>query len=542
MKNDIQSLKAPQLLTGIYLAVVLIGLPLCFRNAYYDIGDVKYYFYCGSSILLIPILLFRLKERPSIRGFLASLSLGEKALLVYWIVSALSTLCSPYRFEAFWGNEGRLSGLFLMSIYVISYFSIARCYEPHPFFLYACALSGILVFALGITDFFNLNLLHFKDHITHQQSMDFISTMGNINFYVSYGAVIVGLSAGMYTSCTRFADAWIWFALMLFSFIGLIIGNSDSAYLTFGVLVGFLPFCLFRSRRGARRYLMMISALLLAFLLVKMASICFQGMVWELNGVPAILLKWDGFLHLCLAVWALTAGWYGRDYLLHRQDAALDGKWRIFWWILLFLEAAAILAVLLDANVMGHAERYGAVRNYVVFDQQWGTHRGFVWRKAVENYSHFLPLQKILGLGPDTYGIISYFKNLSESGGLFGELFDSVHNEYLQFFVTIGPIATGAYLLFLGASIRDMLKDPGSPSMTGIAFGVACYCGQALVSINQPGGTSIMWTILAMGIAESRKTERRQGALRTSKTFLAPNMEPAESRKAGPGRDRWKQG
>jgi hypothetical protein len=504
MKKYIKALNTSQLIMCIYLILVLVGLPLSVNNAYYDIGEAKYYFYCGASLLLVPILLLTLKTRPSILHFFKTLSLGEKALLIYWGASALSTLFSPYRFEAFWGNEGRLSGLFLMSIYAIAYFFISRYYKPHPFFMYAGMLTGAIVFALGITDFFNLNLLHFKDHITYQEKLDFISTMGNINFYASYGAVIVGLTAGIYTTCRKKAEASVWFIFMVFSFVGLVIGNSDSAYLTFGVLAGFMPLYLFQNRRGVRRYFMMISALLLAFLIVKILSIRYSDIVWKLNGIPAIIIRWDGFICLCLIFWTVTAILYGIDYGFHKKDDKLGNKLQILWGVFLCAAVIGITIVLIDANFLGHGDRYSSIRNYVIFNNDWGTHRGFVWRKAIENYKNFPLLQKILGLGPDTYGILSYFRDISESSALFGELFDSVHNEYLQFFVTIGPIATGAYITFLGCSIWDMMKNHCNSYAVGAAFGVFCYCGQALVSINQPGPTSIMWTLLAMGIAEAR--------------------------------------
>ena len=38
-----------------------------------------------------------------------------------------------------------------------------------------------------------------------------------------------------------------------------------------------------------------------------------------------------------------------------------------------------------------------------------------------------------------------------------------------------------------------------------MAFAVSCYCVQAVVNINQPMSTPIMWTFLAMGIAEYRR-------------------------------------
>lgn len=505
MKNYIKSLSPPELLTAVHIIVVLFGLPLAFHHAYADIGITKYYVYCGATAILAPALVLKLIKDHSILSFFKSLTTAEKALLVYWAVSGLSTLFSPYRFEAFWGNEGRLCGLFLMSLYVISYFVITRCYKPHSVYLKACLLSGSIVFIFAITDFFGLNLLRFKDNIDPVHAPIFISTIGNINFYAGYGAVILGLAAGLYTTWPERKGSAIRFFFMVLAFIGLIIGNSDNAYLTFGVLLAFLPLYLFQTRRGIRRYLMMVSALLFSFMTVKMCDIFFSDLVLAPDGLLKVIDRWDGFNYICFAVWIITGAVYYFDYKRNRQDDRMGGAIRVMWLILLGAIVVALVDILIDANLLSHGDRYGSLSNYIVFNNDWGTHRGYIWRTAIENYKNFPITQKILGHGPDTYGIVSLFNNLQESAALYGELYDSVHNEYLQFFVTIGPIGTAAYIAFLALSVRDMIKCRCGNYVVGITFAVLCYCGQALVNINQPASASIMWTLLAMGIAECRR-------------------------------------
>ena len=511
MRNYIKGWKPSELITAIHLIAVLFGVPLVFHDAYYDIGVTKYYYYCGAAALLAPVLFTALLNRPSLKDFIRSLSTAEKALLIYWLVSALSTLFSPYRFESFWGNEGRFTGLFLMTIYVLAYFTITRYYKPHPVFIYACLLAGSIVFILGITDFFNLNLLHFKDEIIPLHAPIFISTIGNINFYSGYGAIILGLTAGLYTTWTHKGGAVGYFIVLILSFTGLIVGNSDNAYLAFGIVIGFLPLCLWATRKGIRRYLMLTSALLLSFMAVKLCDVYFSHLVLAPDGIRKVIDGWDGFFYVCLAFWLLTAVVYVLDYRNHKQEETVGKHARIIWGIFLILAFLAVAAVLVDANLLGHADRYGGLKNYVVFNNDWGTHRGYIWRKAVENYMKFPFLQKLLGHGPDTYGIISLFNDVRESAGLYGELFDSVHNEYLQFFVTIGPVGTAAYIVFLVLSIKEMLKNRQNPFAMGAAFAILCYSAQAVVSINQPSTTSVMWTVLAVGIAESRKKGGMEG-------------------------------
>ena len=98
MKNYIKSLSPPELLTAVHIIVVLFGLPLAFHHAYADIGITKYYVYCGATAILAPALVLKLIKDHSILSFFKSLPTAEKAMLVYWAVSGLSTLLSPYRF------------------------------------------------------------------------------------------------------------------------------------------------------------------------------------------------------------------------------------------------------------------------------------------------------------------------------------------------------------------------------------------------------------------------------------------------------------
>ena len=500
MKNYIKKLTPSAWITGIHLIAVLVGLPLAVHYAYYDIGETKYYFYCGAAAILFPALILELIKRPSAAKFLKSLTKAEWALLVYWIVSALSTLLSKYRFEAFWGNEGRYTGLMLITVYTAVYFVITRCCKPHPIYMYACILGGSIVFALAITDFFNLNLLHFKDGIDPNDADKFISTMGNINFYASYGSVVLGVVAALYATWSKAKGSIVYFFLVTLSFVGLIVGNSDNAYLAFGVVMAFLPLYLFKDRRGLRRYCMLVSALLLSFMLVRLCDIYLPDLILPPDGFRTLIAKWGGFVYLSLAVWGITAVLYITDYKMGRQNAALTKYVRIAWGIFLAIGASAVIAVLVDANLLGNGERYGGLRNYVVFNDDWGTLRGYAWRKGIENYKQFSPIHKVFGCGPDTYGIIFYFKDMVERS----MLYDSVHNEYLQFFITVGPIGMAAYMMFLALSLREMFKKPEDPFIMAAAFGTLCYCVQAIVNINQPGSTPIFWTILALGIAHCR--------------------------------------
>lgn len=507
MKTNIRikGWKASEIIMLLYVTAVLAGLPLVVTDAYYYINVDKYYFYCGACVLLIPVLILRAVKKPSIKNFFKNLSLAEKALLAYWVISALSTLLSQFRYESFWGNEGRFSGLFLMTIYVIAYFVISRCYRPHPICIYACMAAGCAVFAFGVTDFLSMDIFHFKEEILHNQIHMFMSTIGNINFYASYAGLVGAAAATIYATWTKKPGTAVWFLLMTFSFVGIVVSNSDSVYLGLGALLGFLPLYLFKDRRGIRRYLMVVSSFLLALSFYKLCALRYADIIMEPSGFNGAVVSIGIFFKLSIAFWILTAIVYGVDYKLQRQNEEIGKKAKVIWGIFLLLAMAAVAGILIDANVLGHGGRYGSLRGMVEFNDHWGTNRGFAWRKAIENYKEFPLIRKIFGYGPETFGIISYFHNMPESKEFSGELFDNAHNEYLQFLITIGPAATAAYIGFLALSVRDMVKCHCSPYVLGMAFAVTGYAAQAFVNINQPASTPIMWTFLGMGIAECRR-------------------------------------
>ena len=120
----------------ILVLMVFVGLPLVFHNYYYDILKIKYWLYCGSVIsitlaILIITLVFIHKDgvennystvKAVLNGFtIKSLKATDWAMIFFLIAAGISTLQSEYRFESFWGNEGRLTGLFLILLYAVFY-------------------------------------------------------------------------------------------------------------------------------------------------------------------------------------------------------------------------------------------------------------------------------------------------------------------------------------------------------------------------------------------------------------------------------------
>ena len=84
----------------------------------------------------------------------------------------------------------------------------------------------------------------------------------------------------------------------------------------------------------------------------------------------------------------------------------------------------------------------------------------------------------------------------------YGEFFDSAHNEYLQYLVTVGLAGLAAYLALLATSVCKMIRSAGKhPYVMAIAFAIICYAAQAAVNISVPIVTPVMLMLLAMGVS-----------------------------------------
>ena len=85
-------------------------------------------------------------------------------------------------------------------------------------------------------------------------------------------------------------------------------------------------------------------------------------------------------------------------------------------------------------------------------------------------------------------------------------LFDSAHNEYLQFFVTNGPLGLIAYLaIYITAFITIIKKASEKPAVIALMYGVICYSVQAIVNIGTPITIPIVLTFLYVALAGCRE-------------------------------------
>lgn len=523
--------KVNEITVCVFTLIIIAVFPLVFRDYYFDILKVKYIFYYGTIILMAVVMLIiaiifmcidrcnynwggvkSLKSKFSIKALRKS----DWAMIAFLIAVAISTFQSDYFYESFWGNEGRFMGMFLILLYGVSFFIISRCLKFKQWYLDVFLAAGMVACIIGIMQFFKFDPIGFKANIDSRDYPSFASTIGNINTYTSYIALISGMAMALFAiEKNKLRGLWYLFTVIV-SLFALITGISDNAYLALMALFGLLPLYLFNNFNGLKKYMMLVSVLFSEFQIIDMISQKYPDWVLKINGVFNVIVEFDKLAHFVVILWGITIVLYVLDACVSKESI-LKRDNNIGRWIWLGMIAAVFFSgcyVLYDANIAGNADKYGSLKKYLVINDDWGTHRWYIWRIGMESYVKFPLIHKIFGYGPDTFGIITVNNYYEEMISRYHEKFDSAHNEYLQYLITIGIVGLIAYLSLFFTSIMEMIRaSKKNPVVMAVVFAIVCYGAQAAVNISVPIVAPIMMTLLMIGVSAGRAADKSQSSV-----------------------------
>ncbi len=501
--SSLSSLKAKKnflsIIISIYVTLIGMGLPIIVGDQYFDILLTKYYFYwiCTAVMVVLAIIYIAVKGRDIfIESIKKKMMIQDYAALIFLLIAFISTLSSEYLYESFWGNEGRFTGLFLLSLYVLSYFFVSRFWIYKPYYIDGMLTAGILVCLFGITDYFQMDILGFKENVIQKQLSIFTSTIGNINTYTAYVGIITAIATVLFTKVQKGKRMILYYLCMIISFFAIIMGVSDNAYLSLAALFGLLPLYLFSNRRGVKRYLVVLATFFSTVKVIAWINNYFRDQVIGIDSVFNIIAGSRVLLYLVFGLWSMIVIWYIMEYIKPPGLEEYGNVFRYIWLVFILLVILTFIYVTYDCNILGNSKRYGTVGSYLLFNDDWGTHRGYIWRNALEQFSDFSLFKKLIGYGPETFGILLMHKTYNNP---YNQTFDSAHNEYLQFLLTVGIVGLISYLTFILSCIKESFSSKNkNPYIIAMTFGVICYSVQAFVNLNLPIVTPVFWVLLGM--------------------------------------------
>lgn len=524
--------------TGVYVFFILTIFPLYTHDKYFDILGARYVVFKIWAISLAVILSFlgltylfidaknqssspsalkRLIDAFKINNIKKYITITDIFFVAMIISMTISTIGSEFKEESFYGNAGRYQGLECWLLYLISYFCITRTFKFKRFYLDFAILAGCFACIWGTLDFFWLDPFGFFRNVSAQQKGMFASSIGNLNTYTNYTIMVFALAGSLFV-IEKNPIRSIFYALT--SFIGCagsIFGLADNIVLGFFGFFLFLPFFTFKNRRQFLRYLILIDILLLSaftfWLGLKLPhntwqSSFFQDFVSK-SGAPFLFIPFTILVIIVAIIFYKIKPNYGTEISnnLNPLDSILPKQFKLVYSAIVCIGFLIVTYILLDMNVFKqHVDLWNQIpsSHQLVFNDYWGTHRGHNWRIAFTNFTqNFSIFQRLFGYGPDTYLVVSERTFYEEMVTRFGEVYDSAHNEYINYLICEGLIGLicylGIFITGLRTGVKNLIKNP---YILAPIIAVIAYMVQAIVNIAIPITTPIFFTLMYMCVAE----------------------------------------
>lgn len=520
-------------LMTIYVLFYICAFPLMTHDKYFDILEFRFRLYwiptfiLGILFLVLGLIYLaadklynggaltkQLKRNMKWSMLKTKLTKTDICFIALIFIMELSTALADYKYEALWGSRGRWNGLILWLMFFIAYWLVTRIYHFKKWHLYAYLIAACLPEIWGITDFFLLDLLNFHEGTAADYLYTFVSSVGNINTYTNLVALHLGASVALFVLAKDKKETLLTGISLLIASFAIVMGISDNGLLAAAAIFAFLPLVAWNSRQNIVRYFIAMSCFATSVVVTARLTIGRATMAdCDGGSVLVTLGKTSAFIILLGALWIFTIVLL----IIYRKkkDCQEEGKSmrraRRIWAAVVILGVVAVLAVFIDANLGNHPEIWTPYQNVLIFSDTWGTGRGINWRFAWEYFTRDASfLKKLIGYGPDTYYIITMdrYKHAMRDAG-YG-IFDSAHNEYIEYIVTIGILGTIAYLSLLVTSLRQMFEKPLNPLAVACGFGILAYAVQAVVNIAIPITTPVLMMLLYMGINIARESADRK--------------------------------
>ncbi|MCM1253020.1 MAG: O-antigen ligase family protein [Clostridium sp.] len=495
-----------------YFLVMMVLYPLYVKNGYQEIGKIKYYFFRNISLVTLGMMLLvaavsfwlQRKEVP-ITTHYKRLSKTDWFVYGYFVSILFSYLFSDYRKEAFWGAGGWYMGFVSQIILIAIYFLFSRYFKWNKRWLYIILLASGLVFLLGILNRYSIYPLTISG-----RTPVFISTLGNINWFCGYWAVLCPLGIVLYWNSQNGYERM---AAGIYTVIALLIGvvqGSSSAYLSLAGIFLFL-FCIsFRENTAMQRFW---EICILSSLSCQIARICryLPGFAINYESEPGRLLT-DSNIALYAGIILIVI--YLCLYYLIKQKSVQIARYKSIRTVLLIL-LIIVLAVYI-ALLAGNTCIPGGIAGLseipiFTFNDEWASFRGATWSIGLQAYRSMPPLHKFIGAGPDCFAEYIYDipKLAEKTYALFGySRLTNAHNEWITILVNQGIAGLVCFIgIFASAFLTFMKKAPKQPMLYLCAAAVLSYTLHNIVSFQQVLNVPFVFMILGIGEGLCRESQ-----------------------------------
>lgn len=477
---------AGQTATAAFLGVALLLLPLVVHNGYFDVMETKFCAFLALSFLYLVVMLILCAFRWATPPFAPSkaLRLSDAGMLLFTLSFTLGALLSGTFPDALIGALNRYQGVAAILLYALLYGFLSRNFAWTRMTGAALLTGFSLAALLALLNDFGLDPLGMYRALSLNQHWQYVSTLGNTNFYSSFLGLLFPFALLLWCRAVRPVSQVFSGLALLCGVFGMLATGSESFMLAFLALLWLAPLLLAPDPRALSRFGTALCGMAVTLALLRLLTLFVPTR--QYLSLSMRVLTHPASLLLLFTLGALTT-------LLLRKQKAPAAPWKRAY-LLLSLALALLfgLALLLCNTVFAEAD-FGRFERFLRLNGDWGTDRGRIFAHCLDAYRAFSPVQKLFGGGPGCLYAYDVAHRLFPDA-----ILDSAHNEYLQYLLTSGLLGLFGYLTLLGSVCALAFKKAGKRPLCGMfAACVTAYAIQAFVNIAQPISTPLFFLLLS---------------------------------------------
>ena len=493
----------------VFLYAVFCVLPFYLENHHYDVGEAKSRFLYGVSIVVaiivlgwgIILLFLHHKEfdKNKIKKIFNSISITEKFLILYILFVVVSYVFSNYKEETLWGIYNWRFGFLPLTLISVMTLLIIHLWRGNCWIIAAIGSVSSIVFLLGVCNRFSVYPI-----IIEPMQVEFISTLGNINWFCGYLSVIAPVGIGMfvfgeYTDSTEQWKKRYWGMYAFLCFVTAFSQGSDSVYLWYGSLFAMLLWIVAEKKIWLKNWFILFIMWALSAQFVRLVKFlapgCFnyEAHKYLINSNFTLIIAL-----IAITIYFLLFARNGMQWQLTNRTTSI---------LRVLLIAAILLSVLawLGVSIYNTTVGIPGLEESTLFllNEKWGTDRGAEIKTAIELWLRMPPLQKLFGCGPDSFYYYAY--SIPEIAAYLRTIFEdayliNAHCELLTSMVNIGVFGTFTFIgVFVTFVYRCLKKGKEQPLLYIPVVCVVCYFVHNLVSFAQVINYPYVFFIMGMG-------------------------------------------
>lgn len=511
------------MMVGLYMVALMAVMPLyTTESGYLRIGTEKCLFFRSVSVAACRVILpvaafylvcrlvqwFRTENRSRIKSY--DISVTDVFAFVYFVAVTASYLHTSFREETEWGDTlygtyGWYLGLVTQLLFLGIYLMVSRLWHRRDWMIVLWIVPMTVVCLLGYLNRFGVYPLEMK-----ATGPQYISTIGNINWYCGYLVTVLSVFAYYLWQgqglCKR-----KWIRMLLYLFLGmglatLVTQGSSSGVVALLALLG--VFYLLSMREGEKLLRFWSGCILLSAVCILtwvVRHIWPEAITYAEETTNLLTMSPLPFLMLGISLlcWYLVRRSCRKELFSDRVWVALGIA---AWGTAGIVVIVFIVLLVLNTRYPGSIGRLSGLGMFT-FNSAWGSNRGITWTAGLTCFlGQDLP-GKLLGVGPDAMAMYIHsgadpaLKQMVED--YFGRLMlTNAHNEWLTVLINEGLLGAAGYIGLMITAIRRYLKAGRTDALAGAAgMGILAYTVNNVFSFQQVMSTSAVFLILGIGEA-----------------------------------------